>query len=58
MANSAALQPLVSTEKRQLLFLDEVTAWLPSLAGRPAWLGQRSAIAAAGRGHAGTMLWA
>ena len=30
MANVAALQPLVSTEKHQLLFLDEVTAWLPS----------------------------
>lgn len=29
MANVAALQTLVSTEKHQLLFLDEVTAWLP-----------------------------
>lgn len=58
MANAAALQPLVSTEKHQLLFLDEAAAWLPFLSGAPAWLCQRLATPAAGQGHAGTVLWA
>lgn len=33
MANVAVLQPWVSTEQHQLLFWDEVTAWLPF----PSW---------------------
>lgn len=45
MANVAALQPLLSTEKHQLLFRDEVTAWLPF----PRW-DASLAVPAPGRG--------
>lgn len=57
MVNAAVLHSLASTEKHQLLFLDEVMLDCLLLAGAPAWLCLCLPSSAAAQGHAGTQLW-